>query len=475
MLGFWAKNGFKLYPNALLKYQNGIQNQALAFNPLLDEPVERIVAPVINDRDWQFDSINDKTAELTHNQVSDAFRKAGYKINVYQSRGLDMCRSRLAYNVDRCVNKLNTPANVYELAADVEGRSSLLLAQWLESSGLFSNKFAPSLMFRVLNWVVDAEKIPVVGKSYAKLYVVDSINVFDKVLRDIANNPEKGAYYIYVDMPADMFVYNEFCMLKNQKDWVALKPVLVAADDDKALQKRQTAYAEQYSCLFGKLEDFVSKLDGENTVVLIQGISAPQIKNTSDSTPYALIIGNERLTNVAIKDAKLGGFEVKPQMCYASDIISSYLFKTSRCRVDETQEMDELKKSAEALNIDEKAVAEAKKFFGLWQKYWSKANKGEEVVERTPQADEAGKVSKKVQAVEAEPITDNKIISKNIEVTKEIKLEDEVKVKSLKAEMMAQEKIENEFGAVDDGETLPLSDEELKDGSGVEGKLMESE
>ena len=454
MLGFFVKNGFNLYPNVLLKYQNGQQNQALALNPLAMGGIEQIVAPVIYDRDWQFDRINDKTIELQSNQVSDAFRKAGYQINAYQSRGLDMCRSRLAYQVDRCVNKLNTPANVDELATTVGQRSLLLVAQWLESSGLFGNEFAPSLIFRVVDKVTDAEKIPVVGKSYAKLYVVDSIKVFDKVLQDIANNPGKGAYYIYVDMPADMFVYNEFCMLKNQKDWIALKsPYSTTGDDDETLQKRQVAYAEQYTCLFGKLEDFVSKLDLANTVLLIQGISAPQTKLTNEATPFAMVIGNEKLTNIAIKDPKFDGFEVKPQMCYATDIINSYLFKTSKCSVDTGSDMEELKKSVEAINIDEKTQLEAKKFFELWIKYWNQAN-GKEVLPATEQEVENTASQGEVTA-QPEPISDNIIVNKNIDIPGEVKLEDEVKVKSLKAEMMAQKASDAEVSEESEAKNVP--------------------
>ena len=454
MLGFYAENGFKLYPNAYLRHQDGVLNQVDAMNPLSPDTRENMFERVISDRSWQFDRLNDKTDELKNNQLTTAFQHSGYQVSVYQSRGLEMCRSGMVYNVDRCVNKINMPANVALLAPETGGREYLLLAQWLESSGLFDS---PAFIFKALNFVVDAHKIPVIGMSYKKLYVVNSLKVFDEVIRDLRRDKGNGVYYVYVDLPADMFVYNEFCMLKPQDSWLSLqRPAWIEEEGNRNdVQLRREAYAEQYACLFGKLQDFLNKINAsgkaENMVVAVQGISAPAdgVYQAKDKT--ALRMGSERMTVVALKDPKLGGFELNNDLCLASDIIKSYLFKTGKCQTGSglglnKKGVEELKKTLADAQVTESEVQEAGKFFDLWFKYWEKANaaagssNGKNM--ENP-AEGQGSVSGEGESVSVEkkqvlePINEDVIINKNIDLPEEVKLEDEVRVKSLKEEMAA--------------------------------------
>lgn len=435
MLGFYARNGFKLFPNAYNKYTEIVKNQVNAMNPLSSDTEENMFNQVISDRSWQFNRLNDKTAELKNNQLSLAFKKAGYAVSAYQSRGLDMCRSGLVANVDRCINKINVPVNTKLQNMSITEKEYLLLAQWLERSGMLEN---PSFLYKTLDMVVDAQKIPVIGTSYASLYVINAPETLEIALKDIVADKGNGAYYIYVDLPADMFVYNEFCMLKPQNEWLPMHlPAWANKDAKDNLSQRRKAYAEQYICLFGKLQNMLDKMAEakilDNSVVVIQGISAPQDKSYGAENPVAQF-GADWQTNVAIRDARLGGFEASGKVCLAPDIVKSYLFKAGNCQEQNYTTLsqaafDVVKAKLGSLIPEPKEVKEAQKYFEMWYKYWAKAN-GIDTKNMSSMAKEESKTE-----VVLPEINDNKNISKNIEIKEEVKLEDEVKTESLKQAM----------------------------------------
>lgn len=451
MLGFYANNGFTFYPNAYTRYNDTAKNQIDALNPASKNAEEHVLKAVLTDGNWQFRKIKDKEVFLKNNQLAAMFNKAGYKTSAYQSRGLDMCRAANEKIVSRCADKMNFPADVRVLAQSTSEQSDILFYQWLESTGWFDN---PKLSYKILNMVVHADKAPVIGQSYKKLYVINSADGLDAAAKDIAADKGNGAYFIYLDMPADMFVYNEFCMVKPASKWLAMKEQPWVKDDGSKDQAKREAYAEQYTCLFGKLQNFMDLLkknaNDENTVVVIQGLGGPNDRADNEKDRAELRLGASRQTAMAIRDPLQKEFKANKDICWSGDIVKSYLFKKGKCPEFNYLGFDEETKNnlAEALkdkNIGDLELEEAVKYYKHWYVYWQKENglikKEAETENKTVVPEKLLKAGETVKKTLAE-IKDNVILSKNKITEKEIEVKDEVKTKSLKEEMLKNPVIE---------------------------------
>ena len=73
---------------------------------------------------------------------------------------------------------------------------------------------------------------------------------------------------------------------------------------------------------------------------------------------------------------------LKEDKCSVAEVIKSYLFGVEKCREFSrlsynSERLAELKQAVGAPLADEAKVNEAKKFFGMWYKYWLKSNNGE--------------------------------------------------------------------------------------------------
>ena len=378
MLGFYVVNGFEVYPYAYAPEEETEDALAAVLNPQDKSGTSNLHGHGAYIRSWQFDRLNDKTDYLKKNQLAETFKGAGYKVSVYQSRGVNICSSGYEKLADRCVNKLNIPSNFGQMKLSVAQNTVLLLLQWLESTGITSN---PERFYAIAGMVVPDDKMPAGGAALSRLYVIDSLQTLDVALKDIKQDKGNGAYFVYVDLPADMFVYNEFCMLKPVNKWLAKNE-----NNSKNQQAYREAYAEQYTCLFGKLQNFMdelrnAKLD-DKTVVVLSGIGGPKDRAFSPKENVALQFGSRYQTNMAIRDPLRQKFVLKEDKCSVAEVIKSYLFGVEKCREFSrlsynSERLAELKQAVGAPLADEAKVNEAKKFFGMWYKYWLKSNNGE--------------------------------------------------------------------------------------------------
>lgn len=438
MLGFYADNNFELYPNAYVKYDNLSENQVEALNLGADGLDKNILENVVKNGSWQFSKIDDKELYLKNNQLNKMFKQAGYKVAAYQSRGLEMCKVNNEQAVERCVDKNNNPAEIDVLVKGEANKKKIILAQWLESTGLLNDSKG---LYGILNLVTQANKIPVIGTSYAKLYVVNSFKTLDLLEKDIAKDKGNIAYFVYVDLPADMFVYNEFCMVKPVNKWQVMhNQPWQEKETASKMQERREAYAEQYACLFGKLQKFIDGLkssgDIKNSVIVLQGLSAPEDRENNEKDRPELKFGAQKMVNLAIFDPKQKEFMVKNEICLASDEVKSYLSKGNKCKEfkglkyqdEEIKELDSALKN-KSISVDD--VNAAKNYYKHWYVYWQEENGLKKTTEKEP----SKQVNVKKKA-EIAAITDSINVSENKVIDKEIKVLPEDKPKSLKAEMM---------------------------------------
>lgn len=339
MLAFYAKHNFTIYPNAyvddnnettnLVKNMNGEEAKEISINGYFD-----------------FSRINDKTVYLKENKMLDTFRSRDYKLTAYQSRGVELCKVNNVFAVDKCVEKQNMPSNVQKTA--------VLAAEWIESTGILNNFSALHFM---VNLVMSADEKPIVGVPYSKLYVVDSFKILDLLTEDIAKDKSDNAYFVFMDLPSDMYVYDEFCKLKSPSFWTSLEKFPWVKNAN--LFKKRNAYVDQTLCMFGKLEEFMQKIDA-NTTVVLQGLSGAADLH-AETSGYELV-------NLAIKDPSQTDFAVKLDTCRASDILKGYLFNTEeKCEEIAAPELKNL-------IITGKTVNAAKRNFEVWYLDWLKFN-----------------------------------------------------------------------------------------------------
>ena len=380
MLGFFAKNGFTLYPNAFVTNDEPFINAIRSLNNLSKEKEDNFIASAVSmDGYWSFKNINDEYLYLNNNQLYDVFRKAKYKISAYKSRGIDLCGKNGMRNADRCVEKVNSPVSFEGMKLSVTERTWLLAVQWLESMEVFKNL---ETVYTMLKAITRPDNLPMVGVKFDNLYVVGSPRTLEIVGKDIVKDKGNHAYFIMMDMPSNMFVYNEACQIKPTTQWVDMEslPWIV----NKNLYNKRTAYLDQMACLYGKLEQFMGYLEKsgvlDKSVIVIQGVSgADDLKNVAERQ-FVPDFKNKKLVTMAIRDPLKKEFAVGEEICSASDILNQYLFRRGEClemnRLDiHSGAKKELKGMLSRFKITQLMTGDAVQHFENWYKLWDKVNK----------------------------------------------------------------------------------------------------
>lgn len=330
MQGFFQKNKFKLYTKAYNLSDNYLDNMISNLNPSSDEKNEHhILKNRVLHEYWRFHNLNNEYIYLKHNELYDIFHKNKFQISAYKSRDFDMCRKKHKYNVNRCMEKINKPTNIYDIKSPVE-KAKLLFIEWLSSFNIFNNM---SFVYNILNIFINVDDMPLIGVNYNNLYVVNAVKTFDVLLQNIREDSGKQAYFVFIDMPSDMYIYDEFCHVKPREEWLNMVNLPWIKNDYTA--KRQQAYLQQTRCLFGKLEYFISQLKKENlldnTVIVMQGISG--VNNFKyravDDVKDNFITNN--VVIMAVYDKHNKEFQTDDKMCSTKGILGEYLYKTARC------------------------------------------------------------------------------------------------------------------------------------------------
>lgn len=380
MLAFYAKNNFMYYPNAYVSKQDPFMNAVKSLNNISKKnPEELILKNVAMEGYWRFKNINDEYVYMKENALFDTFRKAKYRISAYKSRGLDLCDKDNEINVDKCVEKVNAPVSFENINVPVWEKTLILASQWIHSTGLFPNR---SALHTVLKAATNSDELPLVGISYSGLYVIDSIKMLDFAAEDIIKDKGNRAYFVMMDMPSDMFVYDEYCRIKSPGKWLAMESLPWILN--KNIYSKRNAYMEQTECLYGKLEDFIGKLEKsgilDNSVLVIQGLSgADDIKNVKEMN-FVPDFKSKKMVAMAIRDPLKNNFMLDERVCDVADILKQYLYKRGRC--SEMSSLDiheggknEIKASIEKVKITDEKLNKAKVVFDSWYNDWKRISK----------------------------------------------------------------------------------------------------
>lgn len=378
LIAFLAKNNFWVYPNAYTMAKDPLMSMVEDLNNIDDEKAERhIQRNVAIDSVWKFHNITDEYVYLKDTQLIDVYKNSKYRVSAYQSRGIDFCNKNNERNVDKCVDKINVPVSAEGMKLSTWEKSKFLLVQWLNSFHLSSDW---STLYGALNGFISAEKTPIIGIPYDYLYVVNSFKTLDVVLNDIANDKGNRAYFVFMDLPSDMYVYDEFCRVKPQDKWLAMDNYKWVSN--KNLFAKRQAYQEQFSCMLGSLEQFMQKLNekqlDKNTVIVLQGISGINDIDAVKTDDYIAKFKSDNLVLLAIKDPSRNNFSINNQICESRELVRNYLYKQGNCREFNRMELHstaasglqkELLKSVLTKDSVNQALAHFNEWYGKWKAF----------------------------------------------------------------------------------------------------------
>ncbi|MDR1694356.1 MAG: hypothetical protein LBR70_04090 [Lactobacillaceae bacterium] len=415
MLGFYAKNNFTLYDNAYLEEDDQFMNIVSQFNILSNKKVkDSLLDKIAIDGYLKFKNHNEKSIYLEDNKLFNNFKNANYRINVYQSHGIELCQSNNEAIADKCVEKQNHPFNFQNMNISELQKTKFLLLQWVNSTRLFKDL---SKMYSFLNVFTDANKVALIGVPFDNLYVINSINTLDIMFNDILAETSNTTYFALLDIPSEMYVYDEFCNIKPSSEWLSKENLPWVKNPN--LAERKKAYMQQTSCLYGKLQQFIDKiiaygLDKESVIVL-QGISGLNDKKPSVNISFINEFRSKKSVTMAIKEPKRDKFNISYDICPVSTVLIKYLYGKDLCRHMDAFELGQQTKlefytDMMAKQVSKKDVLQAEQNFTDWYEKWEKhtiSNSGVKIMK------EMIKIAPEENLVEAEPAYEEIIIEDN--------------------------------------------------------------
>lgn len=376
MLGFYQQNNFVYYPYAYTRHRNQpFLNLVDSLNPQpAKQPQDVLLSDVLVNGYWNFKKLDSDRIYLRENQVFEKFHKDDYNLRIYQSHAIELCDLNNRRFANRCIEKINNPINFSGLDLSLPQKTALLAAQWLESTGLVSS-INPILSIAS----VFHNDISLFHFSTAELYEINSFKMLDRMAEDIANDRGNNAYFTVLDMPGNIFIYDSLCNIKPVSRWVS------ADDTSTPLNIRKAALAEQTSCLYGQLENFVQKLRNNDslkqTTLVIQSLNTPFPTAPGIEKELFKSLAATRQTGLAIYNPLTAEADINYQICTTPAILDSHLFKTSCPELEDftiTEQLkDEMFKQADEQKLTNDRAANAVKTFQNWYTTWAAQNQQE--------------------------------------------------------------------------------------------------
>ncbi|MBP5352475.1 MAG: hypothetical protein J6Y91_01755 [Alphaproteobacteria bacterium] len=376
MQGFFLKNNFRNYTQAYAPEDHYLKNMIKSFNLESDNnAVSYLLTMRPLTEYWRFYNLRSDYIFLQSNELYDLFKKYNFQVSAYKTRDIDMCHKDHQFNVDRFIEIINRPADLFAFDLPTGTRVNVLLIEWLNSMQLFGNL---SKIYNIFHKAVNFDDVPMLGFSYEGLYVANSLDTFDVILHHMQEDKGRQAYFALIDLPSDMYIYDEYCQIKPRTEWRALSNQ-PRVRHDYTLEK-QEAYLAQTRCLFGKLEQFIERMKAQNlwknTVMVIQGVSGVNnFLNQPINDTKENFIANHLVT-FAIHDDKMVKGERNTKSCSTSGLLFEYLYKKNKCKNENPIIHESLMRhtSAELDKLPTVKNDVSEKIFAKWYKSWQEVN-----------------------------------------------------------------------------------------------------
>lgn len=380
-LGFYTRNKFILYPNAMVKdaYEPFL-NLIAAYNPDSEEDVSShvLIAAVRNDY-FNFTALQTDRIYLKDSSLYNMLHKDDYAINIYQTRDIDTCYLNNKLAAASCREKINSPIAFNNGSFSTLEKSILLSAQWLNSTGFVSSL---NPLLKLAGYIHSSPALNPMGFEVGHLYVMNSFKAFDQIFENIERQTGNQAYFAVIDLPSETYVYDEFCQLKDMPKWMGENN---SSFSKNSIDSRRSAYAEQVSCLYGHLEKFIQQLDKsghlKNTTIIIEGLNNPLGLNKNEKDFYRQIQVKNQVA-LAIRPADAEKAKIDYSVCGVNEILNSYFFSHKSCRefndiktTDKT--MTHIKNLINQDKYKKHVIAGAQKSFDEWFMAWQAHNQFE--------------------------------------------------------------------------------------------------
>ncbi len=373
---FYKKNKFKVFGNAYVESYDYFDNLIMFLNPKATRNnIKKYILPTrLLSGSWQFSNLIHNNINLKNNELFDYLGYQGYNISTYKSRNIDLCRKNHQMNVQRCVEKVNLPTNIYDMNLSLSSRTNILLMEWLFSLKRCNNTLA---FFKYISKSLLLNNLQQINIMYNDLYVVNSIKFFDILYDNIKSDKGKQAYFVFADIPSDMYIYDEFCRIKPKNEW--LDRTSLSSDTDDYTTARKSAYMQQYRCLYGKIQQFIDNLSEnnllENTKIVLAGASNVNNFQSVLSDDYAQRFIDNNLVNLAIYDNNKAVFEKDNTICKSRIFVTKELFGIGRCEeIDNIHEQTLKNIKSKLFDINNQQPVENDENFNKWYEDWKKYN-----------------------------------------------------------------------------------------------------
>lgn len=328
MIGFYASNNFEVYPNAFVEKDDAVSNMIDIFNQVnygSTASVNRGYAEIINS--WNFMHGSLDYYGLEDNELYDALKQEGkYSITTYSAPGFNLCLKSDKMNTDRCVIKNFKSVKLYDKKASVEKNVYALLGEWVLSLDIRDLKSVAKMLLNQSN----LKGYKVISEN-RRVSAEGATDIFEQVYKNYVNDGTKNFYMVYVDLPSDMFIYDEYCNLRPRLDWVAMKDNSVLS---AGIEAKRKSYVQQAKCVIGKLQTFINDISKTDkfkyTDVIIQGVSNIAELSDMQAGRYSNFV-KDRLVNLAIRKADNPKFLINANICLASDFTKTMLRNQEYC------------------------------------------------------------------------------------------------------------------------------------------------
>ncbi len=327
ILGFYAINNFEIYPNAFVKKDDTVSNMIDIFNQVdytNSSSGNRSYAEFINTWDFVHGTLD--YYSLEDNLLYKHLWDNGYGISTYAMPGFNICLKSGKVNTDRCVIKNYKTVPIYDKTKSVEQNAYAILSEWIlslkvKSFNSIAKTFANMSPLKGIKVSSENRRVSFEGAP----------TIFDELIEDFKKDNGGQIYMVYVDLPSDIYMYDEFCNLKPRKDWLALQDNSL---QNGGIDEKRKAYADQAKCVIGRLQEFMDTLgksDKNNrTDVIIQGVSPIPELSGMMAGKYGNFVKNQ-LVNLAIRKGKKPKFLINANICLASDFTKTLIRYQDYC------------------------------------------------------------------------------------------------------------------------------------------------
>ena len=327
MVGFYAVNSFEIYPNAFVKKDDAVSNMIDIFNQVdytSSASGNRAYSEFLNS--WDFIHGGLDYFSLEENRLYDYLKENGYAISTYAMPGFNTCIKAGAMDTDRCVIKNYKTVTLYDKTKPLEQNIYALLAEWILS---FKDQNLKSVAKMLAN--MSPLKGIKVSAENRRVSLEGAPQLVNEAADDYAQDKGGQIYVIYVDLPSDIYMYDEFCNLKPRKEWVALKDNSI---QNGGIDAKRKAYADQAKCLIGKLQEYMdvvnSSYKNSKTDVIVQGVSTIRDLAGMMVGRYGNFV-KDQLVNLAIRKGKRPKFLINANICLASDFTKTLIRYQDYC------------------------------------------------------------------------------------------------------------------------------------------------